>query len=107
MRLRRGFVIAITVLGGAGFLAAGAQRVGPPAPAGAVPSAGQLAWHELEFYGFLHITVNTFTDKEWGYGDEPERVFNPTALDARQWARGARARGGEGVGITAEHTQRA
>ena len=23
-----------------------------------VPSPRQLAWHELEFYGFLHLTVN-------------------------------------------------
>ena len=35
----------------------------------------------MEFYGFLHFTVNTFTDKEWGYGDEPEGTFSPTARD--------------------------
>ncbi len=50
----------------------------PPAPYGPVPSARQLEWQQMEVCGFLHFTVNTFTDKEWGYGDENETVFNPS-----------------------------
>jgi alpha-L-fucosidase len=80
-----------------------ASAPAPPRPYGAVPSARQLAWHELEFYGFLHFSMNTFTDKEWGYGDEPETLFAPTALDARQWARVARDAGMKGLIITAKH----
>jgi len=75
----------------------------PPEPIGPLPSERQLAWHELEYYMFVHFTVNTFTDKEWGYGDEKESVFNPTALDCRQWAKVAKDAGMKGIIITAKH----
>jgi alpha-L-fucosidase len=75
----------------------------PPEPFGPVPSERQLAWHEMEYYMFVHFTVNTFTDKEWGYGDEKESVFNPSELDCRQWARVAKEAGMKGIIITAKH----
>jgi alpha-L-fucosidase len=85
------------------LLIAGCSEVKPPEPYGLVPSERQLAWHELEYYMFVHFTVNTFTDKEWGYGDEPESVFNPAELDCRQWAKTAKDAGMKGIIITAKH----
>ncbi len=75
----------------------------PPRPFGPLPSERQLAWHELEYYMFVHFTVNTFTDKEWGYGDEDPAIFNPSGLDCRQWAKVARDAGMKGIIITAKH----
>ena len=94
---------SLAFLAASGLVLAPQRPPAPPAPIGATPSARQLAWHELEFYGFIHFSVNTFTDKEWGYGDEPEGLFNPTALDVRQWAQVARDAGMKGLIITAKH----
>lgn len=68
-----------------------------------LPTKAQLAWHENEFYLFMHFGPNTFTGKEWGEGNEPEDIFNPAELDCRQWCRIAKAAGAKGIIITAKH----
>ncbi len=68
-----------------------------------IPTKQQLAWHETEFYLFVHFGPNTFSDQEWGSGTEPEDMFNPTELDCKQWVNAAKAAGAKGIIITAKH----
>jgi len=74
-----------------------------PQPYGPIPSPRQLAWHALAFYGFIHFTVNTFTDLEWGRGDESPALFNPTDFSADQIAGAAALGGMSGLILTAKH----
>src|SRR6202167_1518647 len=75
----------------------------PPKPYGVLPSERQLQWSRMETYAFLHFTVNTFTDKEWGYGDEDPRLFYPSAFDADAIVEALKAGGMKGVILTCKH----
>jgi alpha-L-fucosidase len=92
-----------TLLAGLPAALGAARTVAPPAPYGAIPSPRQIAWHELEFTGFLHFTVNTFTDKEWGYGDEDPNLFNPLKFDADAIVAALADAGMRGVILTCKH----
>ena len=96
------FLTAISALLTLGILQSCTKTL-PPAAVGPVPSERQLAWHEMEYYAFVHFNMNTFTNREWGTGAETPDQFNPTQLDARQWARVARDAGMRGIILTAKH----
>lgn len=61
-----------------------AEKAAPPEPILPILSERQIARQKLQFYGFVHFNMNTFSDWEWGFGDEKPEQFNPTALDTRQ-----------------------
>jgi alpha-L-fucosidase len=75
----------------------------PPSAYGAVPSDRQLRWHQLQTTAFLHFTVNTFTDREWGYGDEDPNIFQPSAFDADAIVAALDRGGMRGVILTCKH----
>ena len=68
-----------------------------------VPDKRQVEFQKLEFYSFVHFTVNTFTDREWGDGTESPSVFNPEKLDAEQWVRAVKSAGMRGLILTCKH----
>jgi alpha-L-fucosidase len=79
------------------------KKVDPPMPSGPVPSEAQLHWHEMEQNAFIHFTTNTFTDLEWGNGNEKPSVFNPEKVDADQWVSILKEGGFKGVILTCKH----
>ena len=74
-----------------------------PKPCGPVPTENQLRWQDMEMYAFIHYSLNTYTDQEWGFGNEDPKLFNPADLDCQQWARVCKQAGMRGIIFTAKH----
>ena len=68
-----------------------------------VPLERQAAHQQMEFYSFVHFTVNTYTGREWGDGTESEAIFNPEKFDAGQWVEAVKAAGMKGLILTCKH----
>ncbi|MDF2925761.1 MAG: Alpha-L-fucosidase [Paenibacillaceae bacterium] len=69
----------------------------------ALPTRQQLRWQDMEQGLFCHFGMNTFCDQEWGEGTDSPEKFNPTELDAMQWARTAKEAGFAYLVFTAKH----
>ena len=69
-----------------------------------VPSERQMKWQETEFYAFFHYGMNTYTGKEWGFGNENVNTFAPTRKpDPEQWLRLCKKAGMKGGIAVVKH----
>lgn len=99
MRTKIFFIVAGAIV----WFSCSKTEISPPEPLFPVPSEAQLQWHEMELNAFIHFTINTFTDKEWGYGDEKPSLFNPSQLDVDQWITTLKEAGFKTVILTCKH----
>jgi len=86
-----------------GLASLSCSRIEAPAPVGPLPNDNQLRLQDMEMYAFLHYSLNTYTDQEWGYGNGDPAIFNPSDLDVRQWAKVCKDSGMKGIILTAKH----
>lgn len=95
-RAFRTFLVAATTLGGV-------VAAEPPAPYGPLPTPQQVDWLRMEWYAFVHFSLNTYTNKEWGYGDESPSLFNPVHFNAQDIVDTFKEAGMTGMIYTAKH----
>ena len=67
------------------------------------PDKRQVEFQKVEFYAFIHFTINTYTGKEWGDGTESPEIFMPDHLDAAQWVTAIKDAGMRGLILTCKH----
>ena len=67
------------------------------------PDKRQVEFQKVEFYAFIHFTINTYTGKEWGDGTESPEIFMPDHLDAVQWVTAIKDAGMRGLILTCKH----
>ena len=85
------------------FCACSSPQVKAPEAILPIPEQKQVDWQKMETYAFIHFGLNTFNDREWGYGDTDPKIFNPARLDCEQWAQTLVKAGMKGVILTAKH----
>ncbi len=103
MRMKKRLSLFLLALGVFAFGCTQKTDITPPAPYGVLPTERQLNWQQLEMISIVHFGLNTFTNKEWGYGNVNPQKFNPSDFDPNQVVSAAKAAGIKGLILVAKH----
>ncbi|HEX6428737.1 MAG TPA: alpha-L-fucosidase [Niastella sp.] len=76
--------VAFTAMAGT-LIPLSVQAQTAPKPVGPVPNPRQIEWYHREIIAFFHFGMNTFTNDNEGDGKASPKMFNPTALNCKQW----------------------
>ena len=71
--------------------------------AGRRPAPRMLHHSASGCYAIIHFGLNTYTDKEWGYGGEDPALFAPEHFDAEEIVKNCRACGLDGLILVCKH----
>lgn len=58
---------------------------------------------DCDVIGIVHWGLNTYMDREWGYGDEDPKLLNPMSFDANQIVGACKNGGLKGLVVVAKH----
>ena len=98
MRTRCGAILAAAMA----VCGAGLANAAPGRPIPRPALAARLA-EGPEIIGIVHWGLNTYTDREWGYGDEDPAMLGPSKFDADQIVGACKAGGIGGLVVVAKH----
>lgn len=70
---------------------------------GRIPSERILKHAQHPCYAIMHFSMNTYTNKEWGFGDESPDIFNPVDFNAENIVKACKEGGLDGIILVCKH----
>lgn len=67
------------------------------------PNKQQQIFNDIKYYNFIHFGINTYTNREWGKGNEDPQNFKLSNFDANKVVLELKESGSQGIIFTAKH----